>query len=107
MRKPRGKCTPYAFFLNICREKCAKKLSREVDFKTLSDICWGKWNCMTEYQKRRFVQMSEYDEVRYCREMTEYNRNRNAYYNQRHRNHGPFSEQEDVQLLNVLNMFDT
>ena len=71
-RKPRDKCTPYAFFLNICREKCNKKLSKEVDFKTLSKICWEKWNKMSEYHKRRFVQMAEFDEIRFNEEMMEY-----------------------------------
>ena len=68
-QKPRGICTPYAFFLNICREKCSKKLSKEVDFNMLSAICWEKWNVMTEFQKRRFIQMSKYDELRYEKEM--------------------------------------
>ena len=72
MKKPRGRCTPYAFFLNVCREKCAKKIAAKVDFKTLSRICWEKWQVMTEYQKTRFVQMSKYDEIRFKKEMVEY-----------------------------------
>ena len=64
---------------------------------------------MTEYQKRRFVQMSEYDEVRYCQEMTEYRNVRANYKRQirlRCRNQVPFSEHEDHQLLKVLEIFD-
>ena len=61
---------------------------------------------MTEYQKRRFVQMSEYDEVRYCREMTEYRNVKANNKRQVRRFRSPFSEQEDLQLLKVLEMFD-
>ena len=64
---------PYAFFLNVCREQCVKKLSKEVDFKKLSKICTEKWNNMTGFQKIRFEQMSKYDESRYEAEMTVYN----------------------------------
>ena len=73
MKKQRGRCTPYAFFLNVCRGKCAKKIAAKVEFKTLSRICWEKWQTMTEYQKTRFVQMSKYDEVRFEKEMEDYN----------------------------------
>ena len=94
-QKPRGICTPYAFFLNICREKCSKKLSKEVDFNMLSAICWEKWNVMTEFQKRRFIQMSKYDELRYEKEMIEYKiANRKICV--------PFTETEDLQLIKVL-----
>ena len=58
LQKPRGRCTPYAFFLNVCRDQCAKKLSREVDFKVLQKICSKKWSLMSDYHKVRFVQMS-------------------------------------------------
>ena len=71
--KPRGRCTPYAFFLNVCRDQCAKKLSREVDFKVLQKICSKEWSLMSDYHKVRFVQMSKYDELRYEKEIAEYN----------------------------------
>ena len=73
MEKPRGKCTPYAFFLNVCRDQCKKKLSKEVDFNTLSTICTDKWNTMSDYHKKRFVQMSQSDVIRYDKEMAKYN----------------------------------
>merc|ERR1712018_582104 len=107
LQKPRGRCTPYAFFLNVCRIQCSKKLSREVDFKTLSSICWEKWQAMSEFHKRRFVQMSQYDEVRYDKEMDEYRKSFNQRRNQkRAKVLVPFSKEEDFQLLNVLKMYD-
>ena len=95
LQKPRGRCTPYAFFLNVCRIQCSKKLTKEVDFKTLSSVCWEKWQTMSEFHKRRFVQMSKYDDVRYEKEMMEYkNKNRTATF---------YSKEEDKQLLEALN----
>ena len=73
MEKPRGKCTPYAFFLNVCRDQCKKKLSKDVDFNTLSTVCTDKWNTMSDYHKKRFVQMSQSDAIRYDKEMAKYN----------------------------------
>ena len=50
---------------------------------------------MSEFHKRRFVQMSKYDEVRYEKEMVEYkNKNRTATF---------YSKEEDKQLLEALN----
>ena len=101
-KKPRGKCTPYAFFLNVCREQCIKKLSKTVDFEMLPEICWEKWNVMTDFQKIRFNQMSKYDELRYEREMLAYTLS----YKSRVRKGavtGKFSEQEDQLMLKAMN----
>ena len=46
--------------------------------------------------------MSQYDEIRYCKEMAEY---RNACIQNRP-SQRPFTEKEDLQLLEVLNVFD-
>ena len=43
-----------------------------VDFNVLSSLCWERWGRMTEAQKKRFVQMSECDQVRLDKEMREY-----------------------------------
>ena len=96
LKKPRGKCTPYAFFLNVCREQCIKKLSKTVDFEMLSEICWEKWNVMTDFQKIRFNQMSKYDELRYEKEMMEYK-------NRARKEAVTFSEQEDQLMIKALN----
>ena len=56
LEKPRGRCTPYAFFLNICREQCDKKRGDKlVDFEVLSSVAWERWGRMTEAQKKRFT----------------------------------------------------
>ena len=74
MEKPRGRCTPYAFFLNICRDQCEKKGGdKVVDFNALSSICWERWGRMSELEKKRFVQMSDSDQKRLDREMELYN----------------------------------
>ena len=74
LEKPRGRCTPYAFFLNICREQCDKKrCDKVVDFNVLSSLCWERWGRMSEAEKKRFVQMSECDQVRLDKEMEIYN----------------------------------
>ena len=111
LKKPRGRCTPYAFFLNVCREQCAKKLSKVVDFKELQNICWGKWNSMTDFQKIRFVQMSKYDEARYEKELEQYNQYlkdrkkgklKNQYLRRKQVIRVPFSADEDKLLMEHL-----
>ena len=109
--KPRGRCTPYAFFVNVCREQCAKKLSKVVDFKELQNICWGKWNSMTDFQKIRFVQMSKYDEARYEKELEQYNeylkdrkkgKLKNQYLRRKQVIRVPFTADEDKLLMEQL-----
>lgn len=74
MEKPRGRCTPYAFFLNVCREQCEKKGGdKVVDFNALSSLCWERWGRMSELEKKRFVQMSESDQKRLDKEMEIFN----------------------------------
>jgi len=74
LEKPRERCTPYAFFLNVCREQWNKQNPEEiVDFNTISNICWPKWNSMSDFQKKRFVKLAESDEQRYTRAMEKYN----------------------------------
>ena len=106
--KPRGRCTPYAFFLNVCRDQCAKKLSREVDFKVLQKICSEKWSLMSDYHKVRFVQMSKYDELRYEKEIAEYNLLKGQHKDSKRigRRGVRFSKEEDEILLQVLSTCD-
>ena len=102
--KPRGRCTPYAFFLNVCRDQCAKKLSREVDFKVLQKICSKEWSLMSDYHKVRFVQMSKYDELRYEKEIAEYNLHKRQHKVSKlvGRSFVPFTKEEDKILLQLL-----
>ena len=74
IEKPRGRCTPFAIFLNICREKCEENCGgKVVDFNLLSSICWERWERMSEFEKRRFVQMSQHDQIRLDQVMEIYN----------------------------------
>merc|ERR1711976_341011 len=70
--KPRRRCTPYEFFLNVCAEHCQKK-GVEKDFSLLSSLCWEKWGQMSEMDKKRFVRMSESDQTRLDKEMVIFN----------------------------------
>lgn len=70
--KPRRRCTPYEFFLNVCGEHCQKKGIKK-DFSALSSLCWEKWGKMSEMDKKRFVRMSESDQTRLDKEMVIFN----------------------------------
>ena len=72
LEKPRRRCTPYEFFLNVCGEHCQKK-GVEKDFSLLSSLCWEKWGQMSEMDKKRFVRMSESDQTRLDKEMVIFN----------------------------------
>ena len=70
--KPRRRCTPYEFFLNVCGEHCQMK-GVEKDFSALSSLCYEKWGQMSEMDKKRFVRMSESDQTRLDKEMVIFN----------------------------------
>ena len=67
LQKPRGQCTPFAFFVHICNEHIVKKNpDKEVDINQLSDLCWDRWQEMTTKEQKRFVEMSKCDKTRYA-----------------------------------------
>ena len=70
--KPRRRCTPYEFFLDVCGEHCHKK-GVEKDLSLMSSICRKKWGQMSKMDKKRFVRMSESDQTRLDKEMVIYN----------------------------------
>jgi len=73
LQKPRGQCTPFAFFVHICNEHIVKKNpDKEVDINQLSDLCWDRWQEMTTKEQKRFVEMSKCDKTRYEKEMSAY-----------------------------------
>ena len=74
LAKPRPVVTPYGFFINICREQWNKKNPEEqlLKFSELQGPCWKKWQEMTDFQKKRFEFMSEFDEARYNKEMIKF-----------------------------------
>ena len=73
LEEPRAVCTPFAFYLSIVMDRCAKKYpDKNLVFERFEEICWRKWECMDDFHRKRFVQMSEYDEKRFEQEMKAY-----------------------------------
>ncbi|KAJ8348517.1 hypothetical protein SKAU_G00271060 [Synaphobranchus kaupii] len=72
-RKPKGRTSSYAFFVQVCREEHKKK-SPEVplNFAEFSKKCSGRWKTMSGKEKSRFDDMAKQDKVRYDQEMMNY-----------------------------------
>ena len=69
--RPRGKLTPYAFFVQVCREEHKRKYPEEkvgnpgnsfkylheseiqVDFAEFSKKCADRWKTMSDIEKKR------------------------------------------------------
>lgn len=67
--RPKGKLTPYAFFVQICREEHKRKYPEEkvgnpgkkywknteiqVDFAEFSKKCADRWKTMSDIEKKR------------------------------------------------------
>ena len=78
IEKPRGKMTPFAFYVFICMEEARKKFpDKTLVFQMFEDVCLKRWENMTKFNKRRFLQMSQYDEIRFNEEMREYQEKKN------------------------------
>lgn len=72
-RKPRGKMSSYAYFVQTCREEHKKKHPEEsVNFAAFSKKCSERWRTMSPKEKGKFEDMAKQDKVRYEREMTHY-----------------------------------
>ena len=71
--KPRGKMTPFAFYVFICMEQAKKKHpNKTLVFQMFEDVCLARWEAMSDFHKKRFVTMSGRDEVRFNKEMEKY-----------------------------------
>ncbi|CAL4226904.1 unnamed protein product, partial [Meganyctiphanes norvegica] len=72
-KKPRGRMSAYAFFVQKCREE-HKKLHPEenVVFSEFSRKCAEKWKTMGEEDKHKFTDMAQNDKVRFDNEMANY-----------------------------------
>ncbi|KRY92336.1 High mobility group protein 1.2 [Trichinella pseudospiralis] len=82
--KPRGKTTPYGFFVKMCYEEHKKKYPNEnVQVTEVSKKCSAKWkvaalynlqtfNTMTQEEKHRFYELAAKDRVRYDAELEAY-----------------------------------
>jgi len=64
--KPRGKTSPYGFFVKMCYEEHKKKYPNE---KRTSDgdleKCSEKWKTMSQAEKQRFFELAQKDAERY------------------------------------------
>jgi len=62
--KPRGKWTPFAFFVLTCREEHKRRHPEEkVSFSELSRMCEARWKKMSDYEKKRFHEAEVEDPV--------------------------------------------
>ncbi|KAH0517996.1 High mobility group protein B1 [Microtus ochrogaster] len=72
-KKPRGKMSSYAFFVQTCREEHKKKHpDASVNFSEFSKKCSERWKTMSAKEKGKFEDMAKADKARYEREMETY-----------------------------------
>uniref|UniRef100_A0A671KZZ9 High mobility group protein B2 n=1 Tax=Sinocyclocheilus anshuiensis TaxID=1608454 RepID=A0A671KZZ9_9TELE len=72
-RKPRGKMSSYAYFVQTCREEHKKKHPEaSVNFSEFSKKCSERWKTMSAKEKGKFEDMAKQDKLRYEREMKNY-----------------------------------
>jgi mRNA-degrading endonuclease RelE of RelBE toxin-antitoxin system len=68
--RPRGKTSPYGFFVKMCYEEHKKKYPNEnVQVTEISKKCSEKWKTMTPPEKQRFVELAQKDAERYQTEI--------------------------------------
>ncbi|CAK7298086.1 High mobility group protein B1 [Vulpes lagopus] len=72
-KKPRGKMSSYAFFVQTCREEHKKKHpDASVNFSEFSKKCSERWKTMSAKEKGKFEDMAKADKACYEREMKTY-----------------------------------
>ncbi|KAK5609172.1 High mobility group box 1 [Crenichthys baileyi] len=72
-KKPRGKMSSYAYFVQTCREEHKKKHPEAtVNFSEFSKKCSERWKTMSPKEKGKFEDMAKQDKLRYEREMKNY-----------------------------------
>ncbi|KAL1789187.1 high mobility group protein B1 [Sigmodon hispidus] len=72
-KKPRGKMSSNAFFVQTCREEHKKKHpDASVNFSEFSKKCSERWKTMSAKEKGKFEDMAKADKARYEREMKTY-----------------------------------
>jgi ABC-type transporter MlaC component len=68
--KPRGKTSPYGFFVKMCYEEHKKKYPNEnVQVTEISKKCSEKWKTMSPSEKQRFYELASKDAERYQAEI--------------------------------------
>uniref|UniRef100_A0A8C5XQC2 HMG box domain-containing protein n=1 Tax=Microcebus murinus TaxID=30608 RepID=A0A8C5XQC2_MICMU len=72
-KKPRGKMSSYAFFVQTCREEHEKQHpDASVNFSGFSKKCSERWKTMSAKEKGKFGDVAKADKARYEREMETY-----------------------------------
>ena len=72
-KKPKGKMSAYAFFVQMCREERKKKNPEAtVNFAEFSKKCSERWKTMSGKEKSKFDEMAKVDKVHYDQEMKDY-----------------------------------
>ncbi|XP_041089100.1 high mobility group protein B1a [Polyodon spathula] len=72
-KKPRGKMSSYAYFVQTCRAEHKKKHPEaSVNFSEFSKKCSERWKSMSSKEKGKFEDLAKLDKVRYEREMKTY-----------------------------------
>ncbi|KAG7471236.1 hypothetical protein MATL_G00122330 [Megalops atlanticus] len=72
-KKPRGKMSSYAYFVQTCREEHKKKHpDSTVNFSEFSKKCSERWKTMSAKEKGKFEELAKQDKIRYEREMKNY-----------------------------------
>ncbi|MBZ3880092.1 High mobility group protein B3 [Sciurus carolinensis] len=72
-KKPKGKMSAYAFFVQTCREELKKKNPEvPVNFAEFSKKCSERWKAMSGKEKSKSDEMAEVNKVRYDQEMKDY-----------------------------------
>ncbi|OWJ99485.1 HMGB3 [Cervus elaphus hippelaphus] len=72
-KKPKGKISAYAFFVQTCREEHKKKNPEvPLNFAEFSKKCSERWKTMSGKEKSKFDEMAKANKVRYDREMKDH-----------------------------------
>ncbi|KAK2118222.1 High mobility group box 1 [Saguinus oedipus] len=72
-KKPRGKMSSHAFFVQTCQEEHKKKHpDASVSFSEFCKKCSERWKTMSAKEKGKFEDMAKADKAHYEREMKTY-----------------------------------
>ena len=72
-KKPKGKMSAYAFFVQMCREERKKKNPEAtVNFAEFSKKCSERWKTMSGKEKSKFDEMAKVDKVHSDQETKDY-----------------------------------
>ena len=70
LEEPRGKMTPFGFYVFVCMKEAKKRHPDEnLVLQMFEDVCLRRWEAMSDFHKKRFVTMSKLDEARFNKEM--------------------------------------